>query len=1590
MDIDRTMRLAVLCAVLAALLSAGCGRKQDKTPAASKATNAVPAAQVQKSTTTSAVPATPHGAPTNTAPGAPGAATARTGLVYTVSGMYDWYAMGDEDVTKLSLDCAGEPDNPDAWFKLGFNCQDYSNQVVCLERAVALAPDAFMPRLALAGARAELGGRQAAFTAFTGVYDRVSSPGELGEWVGCFTYDNSSAMFAFVSARAQTDKSPATLAAQAMLAIYADKQDEAVRLAGAALSNNTLGSFGGPVMDALLNTVQYRERDSAWSNKYALVEAYGTPYQKTTVQMMTMTPAELRGRGSTMLQEALRLATNNDMRIMAVRPFIMSTPKVADMPAFVAALTNACDMTSPIYLAWMRRVLSNVGETNLAREMALKACTASNTTSAMLRMALQGAVRSSSMTAGTVQRPDLELVELLRSRFPSNQAVLGMMADAYARAEYAADETACRRQVMALTSNDLLRAHNAGPLLNALVKQGSLDEARVLADEYAGQASSNPALALAVCSYLFAANRTNDACDLLMNACRNTWLMQCKSYLLQKLLEVKQPSVSDRQRVARFALGQIAVPDQFNTYVDRGYVRGHVFSSITYSLVRLLNDAGMPDDAASLAASMYRKSGVDSGFRELVTSAPGRQRTAHAIRSLVDAGFTQQVALADLAEVSKEARDYPLALDLAFRALRADGEQPKVYSAIGALRLAAQLGDQNRIGEAAAMIEAMIRDGRIPLEQLADYGTLESFVRKAGLGDKLDTWYALAWQQCTTKTSVASIRMMSDWYLRHGQTNRVQQLIQPMLGADRSVDDRVALCDMLRRLGDREGCRRLIDLIRPAFTNAPMIEEHGREFLALLRSQAELGDPRAAAEVRALVIRWAAEPDLGYYARQSLCRELGAPGDAWAQAQAVEAALLTAPPRERDQLRLMLASAYVACGNTGAFLRVADEIRSSPDSTSYSIRQLIESYIACNMAAEAIVLCEQIASQCGNEYDQANLLGRTARLYVTLGDNAQAIRSIEEALAQVPEYYRNTLYDLAGKIYADTGENKKGIEMLAHAFASAKDGAEACSLAERIAAFATEAELACDGKGLAETLLAFDRTPDTSIAASGLLLTSGDVEGARTCLRQALNDAQLADEKSRIYAKLVKIAEAEGNRVEQLKLLEERIRCVDADERGECARQIADACLTAGNPKTAAERAAAFLSSRDSQDWPAEAKDGLRSVQMDAQVAQGDTDAAWETARSIGDYKKFVTAAKELGRIQDAVPRLEEELASGDADKRVEVATTLLGIYREAEDQDGIKKLASHVAELAEGQSPQVVLQVARVFEQAGKADDALAFLKTAVAQATPEDQHALDARITAMLGDAKNYDDALAWLNGRPQDGSTLALKAKITAAQGEPEDAVALYCAALRVGESACATELRSLLGSASGPGSSLASAAVDELLKGTGADDPAMHQEAAAIYQQAGQFTDALEQFKKAADLARTDALKQKYLEQYAACCATARKYETAIDTYTDLLKDDRLKWEQRDRLRQSLADVCDQSGRQSRASDICQERIRDCEDYIKRMKFTTDTTTARFKLADLYHQANDDNGAIRVLKKIAEEYGTGANAKRAAGELKKYGR
>ena len=1480
-----------------------------------------------------------------------------------------------EDRGALLHACRVQPDNPDLWLLAGiYSCDD---SLAYLNRAIALAPDAFLPQLALVREVRRKSDCALTYHVATGAFARAVTPGEVMAWcdqaqADFIKGDNPAAML-YTNFICRLPPTPQAVLARAFLAVSLGMVTDAVAATRAVLAQET---------NSMVRTA-LAARMWALGSNVALLAGCDAPLAPaplsafdTLLQQISANP----NTASSMVwcSEAMQRATNATMRITVAQYLLQAHRQgrqtISNLDAFADAILGVYVPPADTMATWLF-LLRQANATNaLQRQLVRRPLDAA----VALRYLEQLSWESSEQAAA--QRPlDLQVLDVLAAQLPSNAAVARAMAVWYARQGLVADEIACCSMALALETNDYAKARAAAQLSDAYLKDGDSARAAALLPLLLPLAREDGVIARATALCQLAAGNSNDACELLLACCSNNndLPQNDKCALMRLVLNTSWPDVALQTRVVQTCFDCL-MATQLQASATLVY-------EMSREVLRALVQLDRPADAFALLPKAQATGSIPFELARACAKPNWKEQLAQFINAAPANLCTQYTYAVSVANLAAAVGLRAEALALYRSALRHERQASYDWfmHAQTALRLAKELDDATARAELIENIDAVLSASAGGADRLAHLRwCCSDALDQAQFGK----WRDLIWRSSTNKIEPALLDEVIPYAMRDGQTNLLREIAAHLAAqTNRSFALQAKVCALLAFAGDTNACLQSIAALGTLLTNAAMIETCGAEYLHLLLQQAN--NP---SNIEAVVGAWCTNTalsvrqrfqfldrivhDMPYQsATQSLWR-------LWHEA--------TSSTTRGDILETLLYSFYEQ-QDRAALANFAEQAMRDPTTSDDTMASLARHFESLNMPADALVLTEQLlARKPANAEERVGLLVKLAQLYGQTGNHAQLAAYAEQALQAAPPQYRiQVITDLVAALRAG-GQADRAQALLLDAFNKATTAGDVGTLARHLAECNDVPGSSINARQIAERVLAMDSSLNGVEQAATLLVRYGEYNAARACVQRALADATVPADQCYLYESLASIAAANDNVRDQADALEKLFALQSGADKRKAAEKLCAVLVECGRYDAAVARAQEMLATMDKTS-----REGQRLLKftVDAQMQLGQADAAWATAQHLADPAQFIEIAQRLGHTVDVRPHLEAAFQTADSVARMQLAGLLMNVYEAGKDTHAMAALAADMAAGAAAADPNQASAIADLCVRGGMPDAALAILKSAHANATPNARGDAARAIVNLLQRTQRYDEALQWLATQPADTSTRALAARIYDDKGDVRTAVDAYCDLLRDAGSRGASYdlpyyLAHVLQRANDP--ALLEHALARLSLNNSANKPELCAGIADMFQRMQDHEKSLAWWQRAAERESSPSQKEFYewqmLDEYTAL----RQWDGVIDNCRDRLEKGGDDWSVRDQLRSKLANAYQQDGRADKADAILREQLRDCEHAAQRPGVSSNLAQVRFRLAELYRQNGQPQKSATILRALADDHKSGWFATRASQELRQY--
>ncbi|GEM_PF-2390338 len=1489
-----------------------------------------------------------------------------------------WHLAGQlaaEDHGAVLHACRVQPDNPDLWLLAGmYSCDD---ALAYLNRAITLAPDAFLPQLALMREVRRKSDRDLTYHVSTCVFACAVTPVEVMAWCdqaqANFIKGDNPAALLYTNFICRLPPTPQAVLARAFLAVSLGMVTDAVAATRAVLAQET----NSMVRNALA------ARMWVLGSNVALLAGCDAPPAPAPLSAFDTLLQQISANPSTAIgivwcSEALQHATNASMRITVAQYLLQAHNQgrqtISNLDAFADAILGADVPPADIMATWLFLLRQAHATNALQRQLVRRPLDA-----AVALWYLKQLSWESSEQAAAQCPLDLQVLDVLAAHLPSNAAVARAMAAWYARQGLVADEIACCSMALALETNDYAKARAAAQLSDAYLKDGDSARAAALLPLLLPLAREDGVIARATALCQLAAGNSNDACELLLACCSNNndLPQNDKCELMRLVLNTTWPDAVMQTRAVQTCFDCL-MATQLQASATLVY-------EMSREVLRALVQLDRPGDAFALLPKALATGSIPFELARACAKPNWKEQLAQFINAApanLCTQYTYAVCVGDLAAAVGLRAE---ALALYRSALR--HERQAYYDwfmhAQTALRLARELDDATARVELLENFDAVLSASAGGADRLAHLRwCCSDEVDQAQFG----TWRDLVWRSSTNKLDPALLNEVIPHAMNGGQTNLLREIAAHLAAqTNLSFALQAKVCALLAFAGDTNACLQSIAALGTLLTNAAMIESCGADYLDLLLRQAN-----NQSNIAALVGAWCTNAALSVHQRfQFLDRIVynmpyqSATQSLWRLWQ--EATSSTT----RGYIQEKLLYSFYEHQDRAALANFAEQAMRDPTTSDDTVASLARYFEYLSMPADALVLTEQLlARKPVNAEERVGLLVKLAQLYGKTDNRAQLAAYAEQALQAAPPQYRIQVVAGLVEAFRAGGQADRAQALLLDAFNKATTAGDVGALAQYLAECNDVPGSSINPRQIAERVLAMDSSLNGVKQAATLLVRYGEYDAARACVQRALADATVPADQCYLYENLASIAAANDNVRDQADALEKLFALQSGADKRKAAEKLCAVLVECGRYDDALVRAQEMLAAMDKTSREGQQ---LLKLTLDAQLQLGQADAAWATAQQIADPAQFTDIAQRLGHTADVRPRLEAAFQTADTVARMQLAGLLMNVYEAGKDTRAMAALAADMAASASAADPQQALAMANLCTRGGMPDAALAILKNAHANATLNARGETARAIVNLLQRTQRYDEALQWLATQPADTSTRALAARIYDDKGDVRTAVDAYCDLLRdAGSQGAGYDLPHYLAHALQRANdpALIEHALARLSANNSANKPELCAGIADMFQRMQDHEKSLAWWQQAAQRESSPSQKQFYQWQMLDEYTALRRWDGVIDNCRDRLEKGSDEWGVRDQLRSKLANAYQQDGRADKADAILREQLRDCEHAAQRPGVYGNLAHVRFRLAELYRQNGQPQKSATILRALADDHKSGWFAARASQELRQY--
>lgn len=1488
------------------------------------------------------------------------------------------------------------PTNADLWFLLGKTClswryKDVAHAATAFEKAAEIAPDALLAKACLAETHADRDNTPDAQRLYREAWTLARGEDDRAAWLASVGMEAHQALrngkgtdWALDLLREALPAAPEARTPIAEILARQNRNDEALDAIVHGFAATTNAGTQRALLGQLIAVKDKVSDKKAGQDTYDRLIASSTlsEYDRLALELRQVKYEDRPARLPDLCNRMAACATNAQQRFEALQPLARlyqgAPGRKGELLAMIDTIvgSNTPDATIAEQAAgWLR----SVGATNEMHGLLLHVAdsTTNENDIATARLAL----------ASSGKDIIEDEIDALAARCPSNAAVLNRVALLYEQKEWYDKAIEFRTQALALETNDTQRARQISHLVGLSVKYGDTDGAQQLVDDNQGALSNATDAMFTLVQLCKAQGGTNDAYEMLLLRGASARHEADRLRTLDDLLKTRWPEQRMRVRAAeksREISEGIGLEFRFKN-------RAGAFNKVAKAYVQLQD----LDAALDACKETFLAGGNPESFTFVCRKINDPKRIEAMIRSIIAQTSSQSVSHATAADACLQAQLPELALELYLLSWsRGNDDYARMQNGVKALKLACELGNTAVRDQLLDQIEKGVLNGFLPswmswelsgtLQQIGATGRHErillSLIDKGSREQQLSAMQTLAWS-----------------YMNQGNSNGVRALLARLDGRQLSSYEAYLVASMYQTLGEKDRVRQLVAGIETQLTNSALVYSQGYMLLYMLQNMGE------GQRAKSLARQWMGDSNIAVNAKMSVLSYLTYnQGNADAIELAEKLAAEMPAGYERNNVESRLLELYAAGGDREKMKRLADAMTSRPEIRQWEIERIVTMFEGANMVSEAVCYQQQAIDKAG-ESVTVPMLVKLTELYLKAGDTAAALERAKEALDMDPNNTRALQF--IGRIHTRMGNADEAAQMYYKALLAAPNGQARAASAKQLADLIRSYGAHFDTAAAAAALLKDGHTIDSLMSAAGLVAAGNDVAVAQGFLDEAVAQATVDSQKAGIYQQWLQMMRQAGDEDKTIEACRNLVAVSTSYEKYNTASQLQSMLISAGRYDEAIEEAKKIIAGATAGEEMGWAKQSMYQSMARAHLEAGNPDEAWacalESARANNSYitADFLHIARETGRINEAIPALEQACAGMQEHSRVQAASLLAQAYRDTGRQEELTKLLDTLDQSASSMQDYYTKQVADILSSAGRQDRAIELYKQIATEGRQYESH--DA-LTALFGvwkDAGRLDDALAWAAEQKQSAPLLSLMADAYKEQKQPAKALELYQKALSQSPSSpyegynpggidTADIKKNIAALAAETGNrDLVDTMAKDILKDASGDPINTRMQAARLYQAGKEFDKAAECFTKALGLASAPNQQRSIQEQYAACCSEAEKHDKSAQVYEKLLNDEKLQWQQKIRYQNALADEYEKDDRPNKAADTRDELARSCEQFIKDHPVGDRAMSARFTLADAYAGAGRKDEARRVLQGISDKYPDSSHAKQAKEKMKK---
>jgi len=1272
-------------------------------------------------------------------------------------------------------------DNPDAWFALGKKYwngyNEVSNAAVCYEKAIAIQPDALMPRINYAEIFATQLDIDGAKKVYRDAVKYAKTDKEKEAWANYVAlygkyYNNKGLDVSWVIDLLKEQAPNNPYASKNLARIYSrlGEKDEAKKCVRDGMNSTTneelqimLAQEFASLRYSADDKKEFKAEHDELLNKSSI-----SYFKKLILKTQALNYDERMDKLPTLCAEAAEISTNLEQRFEALFPLANLYSENANIDKFKEIIEKVYSGEKPT-IAVAEKILylmRNVGDTNGANELLTLTFSSETNEEKIISLTLSAA------TLGKEINDDV--INKLVDRFPSNGNMYAKLADIFRQKEWYDKEIKYRKKALEFLERDYEKNKQVSALIKRYLKFDELDNAEKFLKEYANILSNNANYTIDLSKIHLAKGRTNDAFELLLANCGKMAREVDRETIIKKLLGFNWPEKNQHLRAANAAENVVK-----KISLDIRKPRREIIYQL---LVKTYIYLEKPDKALAICKKIFLIGGRAGQFPNVCNLLNNPGKIEVFIKEMLSSGSSQTFFYTAAAAACEKAMLPELACKLYAKGWKNSNEKwNRTRYAANAMRLANELKDFTLRDKILNQVIEKYKNGEIEYWSLWN---ISRAMREMNLNDKYEEMLTLLIEKSKGRKRTSAISSLVNNYGRNNNKQGIRNLVNTYFeGKELDVDESFTLLGIYQTLGEQQKLKSIMNNVERQLTNNSSISRHGP---SLLWRMSSLGEQVKASE---LAKKWLNNPDISHNSKMNLLYVLGWSGGNKQETIQLTEDLYSKMPEghQKRGITRHLMEMYSEAGNVNKFKELSAKIINDPNSSRWSLEGIANNYKNMNLDGEALMVYDRMLDKLDDNNSQRfDILNRQAELYIKIGDAKSAIECAIQSAAARPE--DPGINSLLASAYRADGQNKKALDEYCKGIKKSGNVHWQKVCCNQLAELIQTTDIDFDASSLAITLLDKNRTVQTLMTAANLYSVSEDINSAEKLINEALGQTTIDSQKSKVYNQWMSMVRRTGDEKLLDKTLRNYFEVANNNIKANLARQLSDLTMKSGDYEKAITDSKALLAKIDPSLNSRRATSQIQKNIARAYMETGDTENAWKSISQITesskdeiygstDWNSYMNYARELGKTDEATEVLEAAFNKSIPRKKNQMMIQLLNAYKDSGRNEDIEKLIADSDKMLKNSSSYDKQRFVDFYKEAGETEKAMDILKDLSKDGNRWSKGGAVTKLFNIYKDNNQLDKALEWAEKQPKSTEVNGMIAEIYREQGYYEKATKLY---------------------------------------------------------------------------------------------------------------------------------------------------------------------------------------------------------------------